>query len=184
MIWLLKRDNWQRARRIDAEQFCCLEEQNVCENQNESRWVPCPICDGRTKTKVYEDTVLVKFPLYCPKCKKEVRIDVVQFKMVMSKWAGRFKRRACILQSEGAGSSAFVGDYSIRFGLSALSADKTDSMTGISVAASCSLQSAMRKYRWRMEGLSRAISGLKISLESIWSERISGYRTSILGLPL
>ena len=53
--------------------------------QNCSRWVCCPICGGKTRTKVYEKTVLVKFPLYCPKCKKEICIDVVQFKMVISK---------------------------------------------------------------------------------------------------
>lgn len=47
-------------------------------------WVFCPICGGKTRTKIYEDTVLVHFPLYCPKCKKETRIDVVQKKMVIS----------------------------------------------------------------------------------------------------
>ena len=45
----------------------------------------CPICGGKTRTKVYDDTVLVKFPLYCPKCKKEIKIDVIQLKMVLSK---------------------------------------------------------------------------------------------------
>lgn len=54
-------------------------------NPKESLWVRCPICDGKTRTKVYADTVLVKFPLFCPKCKKEIRIDVVQLKMVISK---------------------------------------------------------------------------------------------------
>lgn len=53
--------------------------------QNESLWVRCPICDGKTKTKVYENTVLINFPLFCPKCKKESMIDVVQLKMVLSK---------------------------------------------------------------------------------------------------
>ena len=55
-------------------------------NRNgESRWVRCPICNGKTRTKVYADTVLVKFPLFCPKCKKEIIIDVVKLKMVISK---------------------------------------------------------------------------------------------------
>lgn len=54
-------------------------------NQNDSLWIRCPICGGKTRTKVYADTVLVKFPLFCPKCKKEIRIDVVQLKMVISK---------------------------------------------------------------------------------------------------
>ena len=54
-------------------------------NPKESLWIRCPICDGKTRTKVYADTVLVNFPLFCPKCKKEIRIDVVQLKMVISK---------------------------------------------------------------------------------------------------
>ena len=54
-------------------------------NPKESLWVRCPICDGKTRTKVYADTVLVNFPLFCPKCKKEIIIDVVQLKMVISK---------------------------------------------------------------------------------------------------
>ena len=40
---------------------------------------------GKTRTKVYEDIVLVKFPLYCPKCKREILIDVVKLKMIPSK---------------------------------------------------------------------------------------------------
>ena len=52
---------------------------------NEALWVRCPIRNGKTRIKVYQDTVLVYFPLYCPKCKKETKIDVVQLKMVQSK---------------------------------------------------------------------------------------------------
>ena len=52
---------------------------------HESLWIHCPICGGKTRTKVYKDTVLVKFPLYCPKCKREILIDVVKLKMVPSK---------------------------------------------------------------------------------------------------
>ena len=56
-----------------------------CNNQNEGVWIHCPVCGSKTKTKVYEDTVLVNFPLYCCECKKEIRIDVIQQKMVLSK---------------------------------------------------------------------------------------------------
>ena len=59
-----------------------------------SCWVSCPVCENRTRTKVYADTVLIKFPLYCPKCKKETRIDVVKLKMVLSDEPD-VKRRAC-----------------------------------------------------------------------------------------
>ncbi|RGS71834.1 conjugal transfer protein [Clostridium sp. AM46-21] len=55
------------------------------DNRKNSLWIHCPICGGKTRTKVYDDTVLVKFPLYCPKCKKEIKIDVIQLKMVLSK---------------------------------------------------------------------------------------------------
>lgn len=55
------------------------------DSKMESRWIHCPICGGKTRTKVYEDTVHVKFPLYCPKCKREILIDMVKLKMVPSK---------------------------------------------------------------------------------------------------
>ena len=62
-----------------------IEKECTVNHQDDfSRWVPCPICGGRSRIKVYTDTVLLKFPLYCPKCKKETRIDVVQLKMVKS----------------------------------------------------------------------------------------------------
>lgn len=56
----------------------------VNNKENASRWICCPICGSKTRTKVYSDTVLVKFPLYCPKCKKEIRVTVAQLKMVLS----------------------------------------------------------------------------------------------------
>ena len=49
------------------------------------RWIRCPNCRGKTRAKIYKDTVLIKFPLYCPKCKKETLVDVIQLKMVLSK---------------------------------------------------------------------------------------------------
>ena len=52
--------------------------------ENGSRWIRCPVCGSKTRTKVYDDTVLIKFPLYCPKCKKEILVNVVQLKMVVS----------------------------------------------------------------------------------------------------
>ena len=54
------------------------------DNSQKSHWVHCPVCDAKTRIKVYEDTVLLKFPLFCPKCKKEIRIDIVQLKMALS----------------------------------------------------------------------------------------------------
>ena len=49
-----------------------------------SRWVLCPQCGNRTKTKIYEDTVLLHFPLYCAHCKKETVIGVLKYNIVVS----------------------------------------------------------------------------------------------------
>ena len=50
----------------------------------DSLWIRCPTCNSKTRTKVYEDTVLLNFPLFCQKCKKEYVINVVQLKMQVS----------------------------------------------------------------------------------------------------
>lgn len=54
------------------------------EKQRMALWVSCPICNGRTRIKVYPDTVLLNFPLYCPKCKRETIISIVELNMVVS----------------------------------------------------------------------------------------------------
>ena len=46
-----------------------------------SRWVRCPLCKKKTRIKVNENTVLLKFPLFCPKCGKETIINVMNFQM-------------------------------------------------------------------------------------------------------
>lgn len=50
----------------------------------ETKWIHCPICGSKTRTKVSKDTVLVNFPLFCPRCKKETYVDVIKLKMVLS----------------------------------------------------------------------------------------------------
>ena len=34
-----------------------------------TEWVHCPFCHSKTRIQIREDTVLVNFPLFCPKCK-------------------------------------------------------------------------------------------------------------------
>ena len=41
-----------------------------------SDWIRCPICSSKTRLKIRVDTTLKNFPLYCPKCKQEMLIDV------------------------------------------------------------------------------------------------------------
>ena len=38
-------------------------------------WIHCPTCGNKTRTKVNPDTVLKHFPLFCPKCGKELIKD-------------------------------------------------------------------------------------------------------------
>lgn len=39
-------------------------------------WLLCPVCGNTTRLKVRQDTVLINFPLYCPKCKQETLVNV------------------------------------------------------------------------------------------------------------
>ncbi len=38
--------------------------------------IRCPICHGKTRTRVLADTVLQNYPLFCPKCKQTCIVDV------------------------------------------------------------------------------------------------------------
>lgn len=42
----------------------------------QTEWVLCPLCGGKTRLKIREDTILENFPLYCPKRKQETLIAV------------------------------------------------------------------------------------------------------------
>ena len=56
----------------------------MCENNKStvprqtsgSEWVLCPVCSGKTRIKVRPDTVMLNFPLYCPKCGKESLVNI------------------------------------------------------------------------------------------------------------
>lgn len=40
-----------------------------------TKWVLCPVCHSKTRTKILEETVLETFPLFCPKCRQETLIN-------------------------------------------------------------------------------------------------------------
>ncbi len=44
-----------------------------------TEWIRCPVCQNKTRDKIRTDTVLLSFPLYCPKCKQETLIEVKNF---------------------------------------------------------------------------------------------------------
>lgn len=39
-------------------------------------WLLCPVCGNKTRLKVRQDTELINFPLYCPKCKQETLVNI------------------------------------------------------------------------------------------------------------
>ncbi|MEE3454371.1 MAG: cysteine-rich KTR domain-containing protein [Succiniclasticum sp.] len=47
--------------------------------------LPCPFCGRSTKTKAHRETVMLHFPLYCSRCKRETIVDVIQFRISLSK---------------------------------------------------------------------------------------------------
>ncbi len=53
-------------------------------SKNASYWIFCPICGMKTKAKYNDDTVLLHFPLYCPKCRRETRVDLIDQKVYIS----------------------------------------------------------------------------------------------------
>lgn len=50
-----------------------------------TEWILCPICRGKTRDKIRDDTVLKNYPLYCPKCKQESLIEVKNLKITVIK---------------------------------------------------------------------------------------------------
>ena len=50
----------------------------------ESRIVHCPECGHETDIRVFEDTLLLNFPLYCPYCGKHLMVDIMKFKIARS----------------------------------------------------------------------------------------------------
>lgn len=57
----------------------------ICIMQEERKWLLCPVCDNKTRLKIRLDTVLENFPLYCPKCKQEMLINVDKLNTIVIK---------------------------------------------------------------------------------------------------
>jgi len=43
---------------------------------DEGELLLCPICKGKTRTKVLKETTMTHYPLFCPKCKNETLVSV------------------------------------------------------------------------------------------------------------
>ena len=49
------------------------------------KWVICPVCGGKTRVRLREDTGLINFPLFCPKCKCENIISAEHLRVKVQK---------------------------------------------------------------------------------------------------
>lgn len=50
-----------------------------------NKWLYCPFCNNKTRVQIRKETELKHFPLFCPKCKKETLINVINYKLSIVK---------------------------------------------------------------------------------------------------
>ena len=50
-----------------------------------TEWLLCPICGSKTRNIIREDTILINYPLYCPKCKRESLVSIKEFEITVLK---------------------------------------------------------------------------------------------------
>lgn len=48
-----------------------------------TKWINCPICSNKTRTRIRKDTELKNFPLFCPKCKHETLIEATNLQITV-----------------------------------------------------------------------------------------------------
>lgn len=53
-----------------------------------TEWLCCPVCGNKTRSRIRMDTVLMNYPLYCPKCRQETLIAVKDLRITVIKDAG------------------------------------------------------------------------------------------------
>ena len=53
-------------------------------NNTQYQWVLCPICGGKTRTKIRPDTEAKNLPIFCKICKNEVLMDIKDLKVKRS----------------------------------------------------------------------------------------------------
>ena len=45
-------------------------------NTRKGEFIRCPCCGEKTRTKIRDDTILIRHLLYCPKCKAELLVNI------------------------------------------------------------------------------------------------------------
>ena len=52
---------------------------------NKKEWILCPVWGSKTRNKVRGDTILINYPLYCPKCRQETLIEAKNLQVIVIK---------------------------------------------------------------------------------------------------
>lgn len=55
---------------------CCFPYRGRRMRTADRTWLACPLCGGKTRLQLRGDTVLLRFPLFCPKCRRETLVNV------------------------------------------------------------------------------------------------------------
>lgn len=50
-------------------------------NAGDERWILCQACGAKTRLRLLRRTVLLDFPLFCPKCRRESVINARNFQI-------------------------------------------------------------------------------------------------------
>ncbi len=48
------------------------------------QWVHCPVCGGKTRTKIRKDTEAKNLPIFCKICKNEFAADIKDMEVKQS----------------------------------------------------------------------------------------------------
>lgn len=56
----------------------------MVDQMKKDHWIVCPLCHSNLQIKIYEDTVLLNFPVYCSACQKELLVNVVKCMLRLS----------------------------------------------------------------------------------------------------
>ena len=75
----------RRACRVASPQPCLGNKRMEVVPMQQTEWVYCPVCGNKTRDRIREDTVLINYPLYCPKCKRKSLIQAKQLHIVVIK---------------------------------------------------------------------------------------------------
>lgn len=90
-------NRWKREQGKSGDRVCIKDPSVKCGENGDcimrtsscppvkDKWVICPICGGKTRTKIRPDTVAKNLPILCRLCKNEVVVDIKDGKVEKAK---------------------------------------------------------------------------------------------------